>query len=306
MTTPANPRAALRMSLAGDDAQTHLTLAWRPASPFYKVELVEIEEDVSNTFLTYARGAADTLAAGVEIPYDPEWPLKDHEYFSLPRVDLPGSNLFDDLEDFQNLDRFMKKRLTKPRLYVVAVQTPAGNAFFGKRMAYLKVLAQKRDAFAAVWDGSTFNVLTNSVATFSPDFDWALWDDILYILDGAGFHAEFRDSKALKEAVEEHVTTITQTLPIKNVDQLIERCRSNVQMASKLKRIAERGLQTEPVDRLKQYATDYAIPVAWEEDVLVFDGTFEGQWSILKLLDEDRTEGPVSHRKYESAAKREV
>jgi hypothetical protein len=46
--------------------------------------------------------------------------------------------------------------------------------------------------------------------------------------------------------------------------------------------------------------------VVWEDDGLVFDGSFEGQWAILNLLDEDRTEGPVTHRKYEASAKREV
>jgi hypothetical protein len=296
----------LVVALAGENANAHLLLAWRPSPPHYDVELVELEADVSEAFLKYARDVATALASGSHIPYDPEWPLKSHEYFELPEADLPGSNLFDDLKDFQNRPTFKKHRLKKPRLYVVAMQTPQGNAFFGKRMAYLKVLTQKRGMFAAVWDGSTFNALTDSVATFSTSFDWVLWDGVLYILDGNAFHAEFRDVAALREAVEEHVTTITKTLKIKNSDELIERCRLNVQMASKLKRIAANGLHTQSVDVLKEYATDYNISVDWDEDALVFDGTFEGQWSILKLLDEDRTEGPVSHRKYESAAKREV
>ena len=221
------------------------------------------------------------------------------------RISL-GSNLFSDLIDFQNCPVFKKQRLAKPRLYVVAIQSPNGTGFFGKRMAYLKVLSQKKSLFAAVWDGSTFNALTDSVATFSTRFDWVLWNSVLYILDGNGFHAEFRDSAALKKAVGEHVDAICVKLAIKNSDKLVERCRSNVQMASKLKRIAERGLQDQPVAALKKYASDYKIPVTWEGDALVFDDSFAGQWAILNLLDEDRTEGPVSHRKYESAAKREI
>jgi hypothetical protein len=232
--------------------------------------------------------------------------LKDHEYFELERSDLPGSNFFDELADFQNLPMFKRERLTKPRLYVVAVQTAEGNAFFGKRMAYLKVLHQKAGLFATVWDGSTFNSLTDSVATFSTSFDWTLWNDTLYVLDAAGFHAEFRDSDALRKAVADHVGTITKSLAIKNADKLIDRCRANVAMASKLKRIAEHGLYTRPVSELQQYAEKFGIEVEWQGDVLVFDDSFEGQWSVLKLLDEDRTEGPVTHRHYESAAKREV
>jgi hypothetical protein len=41
-------------------------------------------------------------------------------------------------------------------------------------------------------------------------------------------------------------------------------------------------------------------------DNLVFEDSIESQWNILKLLDEDRTEGPVSHRHYESAAERQI
>jgi hypothetical protein len=78
-------------------------------------------------------------------------------------------------------------------------------------------------------------------------------------------------------------------------------------MASKLKRVSESGLHltTTPTD-LKDYAQKYAIDVTWDDDQLVFDGSLQGQWAILKLLDEDRTEGPVSHRHYESAAKRQI
>jgi hypothetical protein len=57
---------------------------------------------------------------------------------------------------------------------------------------------------------------------------------------------------------------------------------------------------------MKDYAMEFDIAVTWDGDSLVFDGSLESQWSILKLLDEYRTEGPVTHRHYESAAKREI
>lgn len=305
-STLSEQLTSLALAVNANDAVAHLALAWRATAGVYKVELVDITEEVSETFLSYARELSDALAAGAVVPYDPEWPLKEHEYFELARADVPGGNLFDDLSDFQNLDTFSKKRLVKPRLYVACVQTAHGNAFFGKRMAYLKVLGQSRSVFAAVWDGSTFDALDDSVATFSRSFDWVLWSEHLYVWDGGGFHAEFRDSAALLRAVQEHVEVITASLAIRNAAKLVDRCRANVQMASKLKRIAEQGLHTQPIEALKKYAEDYNIAVQWDGDALVFDDTFEGQWAVLKLLDEDRTEGPVSHRKYESAAKRLV
>jgi hypothetical protein len=56
----------------------------------------------------------------------------------------------------------------------------------------------------------------------------------------------------------------------------------------------------------KQYAQDRGIDVTWHGEALVYEKTIEKQWNILKLLDEDGTEGPVSGRTYDSLAKREV
>ena len=170
-TSTTDPRLTLREIVESNHAAAFLILAWRTTAPDYRVELVDLQEDVSTQFLTYARRAAERLGEGTPIPYDPEWHLRDHEFFTLTASEFPTGNLFSQLSDFQNLKTFKRKNLTKPKLYVVAVQTSGHTALFGKRMAYLQVLKQKAGAFAAVWDGSTFNVLSESVATFSPQFD---------------------------------------------------------------------------------------------------------------------------------------
>lgn len=302
-----DPRATLASTLEAKGLNTHLTLAWRPEALKYRVERAQIHEEVSGRFHKLAQATASQLAERTAIAYQPDWPLAEHEYFQLTQDELISGNLFTSLADFLNLKRFTRKRLTKPRLYVVAVQTPHGNAFFGRRMAYLQVISQKRGVFGAVWDGSSFNTLQDSYATFATDFDWVLWEQSLYILHAGNFHAEFRDSQALKAAVTEHVQSISEHVEIANAAAMVTRCQASVPMASKLKQVAEHGLQlTSTPAQLKAYADAYGIKVQWDGDKLVFDGSLEGQWSILKLLDEDRTEGPVSHRHYESAAKREV
>ena len=196
--------------------------------------------------------------------------------------------------------------MTSPRLYTLAVQTPKGTALFGKRMAYLKILNRRKGVFAAVWDGSTFSDLESSVATFSTTFDWVLWDNVLYVLDAKNFHAEFRDNDAIRQAVAGHVDTICQTIGIQGADRLVARCQSSVPMASKLKHVVETGIWREPIATLKKYALERGIDVVWDKDELVFDGSIERQFAILKLLGEDRTHGPVSGRTYDSAAKQVV
>lgn len=300
-------RKRLARAVDADDAVAHLTLSWRSSPGDYEVKYVETDDSVAAEFLDFARSSAEDLAANRGlVQYSPEWPLREHEYFALTGDQIPGGNLFEALEDFLDLDRFEKAALRKPSLYTVAVQTKVGTALFGKRAAYLKQLGKKRGSFAAVWDGNTFSELEDTVVGFATDFDWILWKDVLYVLNADRFHAEFRDQLELKEAVLEHVEAIQEKIEIVGADDFVKRCQSTPSMASKLQNIAENGIWEKPIDELKQYAIEREIAVEWEGDALVFDGSIEHQFAILKLLDEDRTHGPVSGRTYDSAAKQAV
>jgi hypothetical protein len=285
----------------------HLTLAWRPQAGRYRVRYVEAEAQLTAEFRSYAETAAHSLAEDrVEVSYDPEWPLGEAEFFALTADQIPGGDLFLKLTDFLDLDRYEKKTLASPRIYVVAVQGSEETAYFGRRMAYLKTLRRKKGVFSAVWDGSTFSGLEAVVTTFAAEYDWVLWRDVLYVLNGKNFLAEFRDQRELKEAVKEHVEKICEQIEIRGAEKLIERCQSSVPMASKLQKVAESGIWDHPVDTLKSYAKERGIDVEWDGDALVFDGSIEHQQAILKLLDEGRTLGPVSGRTFDSAAKQAV
>src|ERR1700741_3630465 len=136
MTTDAGPLAQLAAAITDDGAAAHLILAWRKDSGDYRVNLVEIDDELSKQFRNFARSTASQLAERGEITYDPDWPLQEAEYFALAQDVRPAASLFDSLADFQNLDAFHRRQLTKPRLYVVAVQVDGEAAFFGRRMAF--------------------------------------------------------------------------------------------------------------------------------------------------------------------------
>lgn len=163
----------------------------------------------------------------------------------------------------------------------------------------------RKNVITATFDGSTFTSLDASVVTFSTHFDWVTWPgtDMLYVLDAKEFHNEFRDIPALMAAVRAGVDTIRGHVEILGHATLVERCQKNVQMAGKLQHVVDHGIFRWEINELKAYAQDYSINVIWDGDSLVFEGSLQGQWTILKLLDEDRTEGPVSGRHYESGSK---
>jgi hypothetical protein len=307
---PADERADLQLAVSKEEAAANLILAWREEQSIYRCNRVQMEQELADHFLGLAREAAEHLLTGRQlVAYDPEWPLKKDEFFALPNDPAPGGNLFELMADYTNLPWFNKTDLVKPRLYVVAVSTPDGTAFFGRRMAYLQVLGRRSKLLKLTWNGEVFHELQDSFATFSPDFDWIVWknaDGTMHVLDAAAFHGEFRDLAALRAAVEDHVTQIRARVQIENADELVARCRSNVAMASKLKHVVEQGITDTPVADLRAYGENHGIEVTWNGDAMVYEPTLQRQWNILKLLDEDHTLGPVSQRTYESSAKRRV
>ena len=198
------------------DAEAHLTLAWRSEPGKYRVRYVEAEHELAADFLEHAEGAALQLVEDrAEVSFDPEWPLSDAEFFALTVEQIPGGNLFPELEDFLNLQRYERKTLSRPRLYTVAVQGAEETAFFGRRTAYLATLGRRKGVFSAVWDGSTFSELEAVVTTFATDYHWVLWRDVLYVLNAKNFLGEFRDQEELKGAVRKHVATICERIEIR-------------------------------------------------------------------------------------------
>src|SRR4051812_25677123 len=101
MANEKGTRADLDIAVA-KDAETNLLLAWREAQGDYTVRRVQMEDELAARFLEIVRRVSANLLERVEIPYDPEWPLKDHEYFALPNDPPVGGNLFELVSDYAN------------------------------------------------------------------------------------------------------------------------------------------------------------------------------------------------------------
>jgi hypothetical protein len=127
------------------------------------------------------------------------------------------------------------------------------------------------------------------------------------VLNKKNFHAMFRDIPALVAKVEEHVAAIRTHIEIDNADEFVARIKAYPSMMVKLQRIIERAdMHTRPPDQLRNYGQEYGIAVDWNGDRMVFDGSVEKQWNILRLLDEARTLGPVTGKHWETPTKVEV
>lgn len=241
--------------------------------------------------------------------YDPEWELTPQEFFYLSNDPPAGGDFFLQLPGFANLPEFEeRRRLRSPNAWVVAAQLEDDTlAFFGTRITASAVLRRNSPALRIVYRDNAFDMLDDTVVTLSPDSHWIAWQDVMIVLDKNNFHAMFRDIPALVAKVEEHVETITQHVGIEHADDFIARIKAYPAMMVKLQRIIERAdMHTRPPDVLRNYGHEYRIDVEWNGDQMVFDGSVEKQWNILRLLDEARTLGPVTGKHWETSSKVEV
>lgn len=259
---------------------------------------------------------ARAVAAAVDLrdkraprAYDPEWELTAGEYFYLSNSPPVGGNFFPRAGALAGMPDYKPgKRPRKPQVWLIVAQLDDHSiAFLGAKIAPSAVLDRTSKVLRLVSSGDAFDALNETIITFSTDIDWITWRDTLIVLDSKGFHAVFRDIPALIAQVDDQLRAVVQHIGIDNLDELAERIKRWPAMAVKLSRIVARAdMHTRPVAVLRKYGLDYKIDVDWNDDRMVFNGSVEKQWNILRLLDEAHTLGPVTGKKWESATKTEV
>jgi hypothetical protein len=302
------PRSDLATKVA--TATVQVVFAYRNSPTDWAFQLLPLHGDLPEAFRRRAQSAAEDLRDGrTGRAYDPEWDLKSVEFMYLSNQPQAGGNFFPQLSSFSNLPAFReRRRIRQPNAWVVIAQLDDGTiAYFGSRITRASVLERTSKALRVVYRDDAFDALDETVITFGAGFDWIVWQDIMIVLNATNFHSMFRDIPALVAKVDQHLQAITQHVGIDNLGALGDRIKTNPAMMVKLQRIIERSdMHTRPPAVLRQYAEDYSIAVDWNGDRMVFDGSVEKQWNVLRLLDEARTLGPVTGKHWDTSSKTEV
>jgi hypothetical protein len=298
-------------------ANIHLVFAWRRTPDDWYAERVPTLGPLTDRLRELAtKTATDLHDNRSEVTYHPEYPLNETQFFALsnPRSVAPpsapiGGNLFPQLDDFGQLPSYGTRKLrSNPNLYVIIAQLDNGSiAKFGRRVTAAHLLKSSR-WIRALWSGETLNLLDEGpVLTLDPFIDWTESGDQVVVVDAPGFHTTFRTLPQLRRAVQGNLDIVTGEIAIQNSDEFVARCQATPSMASKLQSIVEQQLYKKPITMLKAYSAKYPkLGVQWAEDSLVFDGSLERQWSILRLLDEAGFTGELSGEQFEAPAKRHL
>ncbi len=302
------PRAVLATNTAS--AAVQVVFAYKNTPTDWEVQRLPLYGDLQDAFRQRVQAGAETLRDDrVGRAYDPEWELKSDEFFHLSNEPPVGGNLFVRLPNFATLPEFReRRRIRQPNALVVVAQLDDGTlAYFGARITASSVLERTSKVLRIVFRDDAFDTLDDTVITIPTRFDWIAWQGVMIVLSGGNFHAMFRDIPALVAKVDEHLQTITQHVGIDNVDALSQRVKAYPAMMVKLLRVIQRAdMHTRSPDVLRKYAKEYSIAVEWNGDRMVFDGSVETQWNILRLLDEARTLGPVTGKHWDTSSKTQV
>jgi hypothetical protein len=316
-TMPPNEATEQALLVEGlDGANIHLSFAWRDAPDDWHVEKVPILDRLAAELREIAKNAAADLHGNrSEVNYDPEYPLNETQFFAIENArsaagQAPvGGDLFPQLDDFGQLSSYADtRRRSSPNLYVITAQLEDGSlAAFGRRVKPSQLLKSSRFLRTLLREGSLDVIDDGPVLALEPAIDWIDWHSMALVLDSPGFHSSFRTIEALRQAVAGHVSTVTAEIAIDNSGEFIERCQKTPSMASKLESVIEQGHYKKPLSVLRDYSDRYPeLGVQWNGDALVFDGSLEKQWSILRLLDEAGFTGELSGEKFEAPAKRHL
>lgn len=317
MMPPNEPEEQSELLTGLERAHIHLSFAWRDAPDDWHVEKVPILDGLAAELREITRNAArDIHDNRAEISYDPEYPLNETQFFAIVnqrstagQTAPVGGNLFPRLDDFGQLPSYADtRRRSSPNLYVITAQLADGSlATFGRRVKPSQLLRGSR-FLRTLWREGTLDVIDDGpVLALEPVIDWVDWRSMVLVLDTRGFHSTFRTIEALRLAVAGHVTTLTAEISIDNSAEFVERCQKTPSMASKLESVIEQEHYKKPIPVLREYSERYpGLKVEWNGDTLIFDGSLEKQWAILRLLDEAGFTGELSGEKFEAPAKRHL
>lgn len=302
------PRKKLAKLLA--DATVQVAFGYRNSATDWDFQRLPLHGGLQAEFQEWVEDTAIHLRDDLTgRAYDPSWQLQPDEFFYVGNDPPVGGDFFPQLGKFAQLPAYKeRKKIRQPNAWVVIAQLSDGTlAFFGSRITAKSILACDSRILRIVYSDEAFDSLDSTVVTFGSNFDWIAWQKAMIILDQKDFEQMFRDIPALQAKVDSNLGMIVEHIKVANLAEFSARIKSNPTMMVKLQSIIDRAdMHTRSPTELKKYAKEYSIPVDWKGDKLVFDGSLEKQWSILRLLDEARTLGPVTGKHWDTSGKTQV
>jgi hypothetical protein len=194
------------------------------------------------------------------------------------------------------------------RFYAIVVSPSARRrAIFFRTYSPKKELTRSA-GFAALLSRGSYDKVESKIFLFDHDTDCFAWDGYLFIHNVGAFQRIFGYFQELRAMANTTVDTVLSQIPVSNADAFRATCTGQLQMMSKLAQIARKPyLGRVTMQDMRRAIDDFHLDVQIVQEngqeKLLFEGTLEKRWLILKLLDDDYLGSIMTHEKYEVNSK---
>jgi hypothetical protein len=274
------------------------------ASELFRAEIDDKLRDAARDWL---KNALRAYRVDEPLASDPDRPLRSGEWYGATPQSLGLSSLTEELRQPQNLPVLQLKDLTErdPTWYAFVARAPAGDwAAFTRRSS--RFIVARRHGRVAFFREQTVSLVSpeSKALYFDERFDLVLQEKIVLVADTNSLDTLFTDRATMEALVPKHVSQlVAQGLVLSNPDEWTAACQRNLYMMKKLARISESGYvaQINPKKVMKLLKDFGVTGKVINSGKFVFDKS--DRWLLLKVLDEDFLNSPLTANRYESSAK---
>jgi len=276
------------------------------------IQRLNLAQDLAADFLTAARKAVPESLEDVRLkPYEAGYTPDPHELLYLElQHEADIADIIRQLSRVQQAALFRERDdiVDHLKFYAVIVSPTARNhAVFMRAYSPKRELTRKA-GFAALFSRGTYDKVDTKIFLFDYGIDCFAWDGYLYIRHVSAFQSIFKYFEQLRAMAGETVDTVSERIPISNLDDFRTACTGQLQMMSKLAQIARKPyLPRVTMADIRRTIAEFrlAVQIVQEngEDKLLFEANPQKRWLILKLLDDDFLGSVMTNEKYEVNSK---
>ncbi len=317
--TPEAARPRLSDAAQGQVQETRVFLLASRRDDAWSNERLKMTDKLAHQFVDVVQRVAREHADDQLVAYSAGRVVIDGEAAVLPTSSVPQlGGLLSTMEgELAEVGDFSTNGdvASKLRLYVVSVRYTNPGWVHGIRVKSMTSLRPTRSRkVAAFWTGEIYDELADDPLVFDDTFDALVVGPQVVVFGQRNFERGLGFLAAAQAEAEEVLRTVTENLPIANLDELVAAARSDVNMLAKLRSVAEKmernpmysnNLTLANIQAFKANHPEMKLDIEGEpgEEALVFHREPRRRWRILKLLDDDYLHSQLTELDYEVNSK---
>lgn len=240
--------------------------------------------------------------------------------YEIETLDLtiykPILEQIDPLTSLADIDIFDndKKFIAGMRFYVIVIQVDEGDPLYFFRVHTQQKVLSRSFLLAFLDKNGRYDHIEQSVMVFDQEFDCIYRSGVLFVLDKRNFQNIFRFFETIRLKAHETLNAIHRSIPIQNLDELVQAVEGNLPMLQKLKKISTKPyIKHITMNDIKKVIaahklTSVQIATIDGQERLVFDpkAKLKDRYVLLRILNDDYLKSVMTDRNYEVTDKREM